>query len=57
MAYFDESGELGSSARALRLALIILPVAAVFLSVIRVVHSAELLQTQWGPQPGFSNRS
>ena len=48
MAYFDKSGELGRSARALRLALIILPVAAVFLSVIRVVQNAELLQTQWG---------
>ena len=53
MAYFDKSGELGSLARALRLALIILPVVAVFLSVIRVVQSAELLQTQWGHSLAF----
>jgi len=47
MAHIDDSEKLSGAAWALRLALVILPIIAVFLSVARIVQDVELLQTRY----------
>jgi len=47
VAYIDDSDELSGAARALRLALVILPIIAVSPSVARMVQDVEILQTRY----------